>query len=223
MAYRGRFVYIYALCDPETHAVRYVGFTSKTLEERLRGHLKERKTCHRKNWIKSVVARGLKPEISVIEEFFDANWQERERYWIAYYRSIGSDLVNGTDGGDGIPNPTEEVRRKISLGQLGRIQTPEHRRKNGDANRGRKHSPEWCQHIREGLLGKKHTQERRRKNSESQRGRKLTPEQRQKIGNASRGRRKSPEALRKMSIFKKMWWANKKSSNNQLPLFKLEK
>lgn len=102
---------IYTLHDPQTMAVRYVGKTSKTLEDRLAGHLKDKCKCHRTNWIKSLTE---KPIIRLVETVDESEWRERETFWIKHFRdSLGCDLVNGNDGGVGGHNPTKETREKI--------------------------------------------------------------------------------------------------------------
>lgn len=36
---------IYVLKDPDTSEIRYIGFTSKSLSKRLRGHINDIKIC----------------------------------------------------------------------------------------------------------------------------------------------------------------------------------
>jgi predicted GIY-YIG superfamily endonuclease len=109
--------YIYALTDPETNEPRYVG-RSKNLKRRLYEHhqTKRLKTkTHKNNWIKSLIDRGLKAKIVILEECNDTNWSEREKYWVANIPN----LTNTTEGGEGeferhVPiNYTPELRKKI--------------------------------------------------------------------------------------------------------------
>jgi len=156
---------IYALCDPETHGVRYVGQTIQKVEDRFKRHLKDRHHNHKTAWIKSLQSRGLAPELIIIEYADDSCWQEREMYWIAYYRSIGVNLVNSTDGGDGGLNPSPETRLKRSQSLTGRKREPfseEWRKKLGDANRGKKESVEHRQSISRALKGKPKSDEHRK-------------------------------------------------------------
>jgi len=95
---------IYVLKDPRTLAVRYVG-KAVNLKRRLANHIIpsiKNKTCHRARWIASLLFLGLKPIAEVIEEI-DAldSMNERERFWIAFYREQGCELTNTTDGGEG--------------------------------------------------------------------------------------------------------------------------
>jgi hypothetical protein len=98
--------FIYVLKDPTDSQIRYVGKTEKTLETRLSGHISEAKRrkvlCHKNNWVYSLLLKGLRPIIQLIETVpYDQDWQEREKYWIKYYRELGYDLTNSTDGGIG--------------------------------------------------------------------------------------------------------------------------
>jgi len=77
---------IYGLCEPGTKFVWYVGYTKFPVEERLEGHLAESRdnnTCHRHRWLRSLVRDGLRPAIVVLEQVTSANWEARERHWIA--------------------------------------------------------------------------------------------------------------------------------------------
>lgn len=104
---------IYALLDPTTKQIKYIGQALNALE-RLAEHMKPRSReakSHKNNWLNSLVAQGLKPELIVLESFEDPyKLNEAEIFWIAYYRSIGANLTNGTDGGEGNLGwkPTEE-------------------------------------------------------------------------------------------------------------------
>lgn len=157
--------YIYALLDPETNEIRYIGKTDNP-SERLKNHLNEQGKWHRINWIKSLKKRGLKPIMQIIEEVVEGtNWEEREKYWIAYYRHIGTNLTNGSDGGDCGPDCTgmhlwksEETNAKVRAMLIIRNRTPKMRelsRKTGLANRGRKHTLEEIAKMRRASTGRK--------------------------------------------------------------------
>jgi group I intron endonuclease len=92
-------IYIYTLTDPITNEIRYVGKTNN-LVRRLNAHIKRSKTnkYHSARWINSLIDKGFKPVISIIEECTEKNWEEREIYWIGYYREL-FDLTNVLDGG----------------------------------------------------------------------------------------------------------------------------
>lgn len=144
-------VYIYGLQDPRNDELRYVGATIN-LKERYEGHLRDRKRTHKTNWIKSLKRGNFKPEIFVIEEVEENEWEESERFWIAYFRYIGADLTNMTDGGEK-PSMTKEQREELST-KL-RVQFA------GENNP---------------FFGKHHSEESVRKNRHSHLGKKLKPE-----------------------------------------------
>jgi len=94
--------YVYCLVDPFNDKVRYIGIT-KNIESRFKQHIKESKRGnknHRCNWIRSVLDKGELPKVCIIEEVNFEEKFEREKYWISYYGR--ENLVNGTDGGEGV-------------------------------------------------------------------------------------------------------------------------
>lgn len=98
---------IYVLKDPETLEVKYVGITTKTLKERLRGHLKEtkdtrKKNYHKKAWINNLIEKDLLPTIELLEVCTADNWEEREIFHIANFKELGCNLTNIDIGGKGI-------------------------------------------------------------------------------------------------------------------------
>lgn len=95
---------IYALRDPETQEIRYVGKSTKGLA-RPRAHGRKYSLSiqsHKNGWIKSLLAKGLDYEIVTLEEnILIENLNDREKYWVAYYKEGGANLTNLTDGGEG--------------------------------------------------------------------------------------------------------------------------
>ena len=94
--------YIYTLKDPITNQIRYIGKTTN-IQKRYYHHCSlsccNRENTHRSSWIKSLLIKKVKPIIEVIDT--TTNWQEKEIYWIKYYKSLNTDLCNHTLGGDG--------------------------------------------------------------------------------------------------------------------------
>jgi hypothetical protein len=120
--------YVYALVDPRqpkdyASRIRYIGVTLRTPGVRFAKHIDEarysRRDYHRLRWIRSVLRDGLVPEVEVLERVTEDRLFDRERAWIAAHRAIGCDLTNSTDGGEGIVNPSPEMRRKGSLAKMG--------------------------------------------------------------------------------------------------------
>lgn len=120
-------VKIYELRDPRDKSCepRYVGITTNTLHNRLRGHLKQSsldKKLHKNNWIEKLKKLEIKPTIHLIEEVI--GWEyagEVEKYWIGEFREQGHRLTNFTEGGGGALGfkHSEETKQKMSEDKLG--------------------------------------------------------------------------------------------------------
>jgi GIY-YIG catalytic domain/NUMOD3 motif len=209
--YHERTTYVYGLCD-ERGFLRYVGKTNDP-QKRLRKHLREARLnpkCHRECWLKGMQDRGLKPELCIIEEVPESEWQDAERFWIQYFRFIGCDLLNLTSGGDGCPDLAPESRarmaKKVGDAHRGRPLSEEHRRKIGEAQKGKVISPETRAAVSKANRGRVYTDEQRQSRSERQTGRKMPPrseEWRRKKSEAERGKVLSPETRAKLSAAKK--------------------
>jgi DNA-binding CsgD family transcriptional regulator len=123
-------MYIYGLKSPLSYEPRYVGFTSKTLNERLLGHIWEANSwsapkTYKNNWIKSLTKKGIKPEIFEIEQVTEENWAKREQFWIKTLKQKGYKLTNSTDGGEGTWGYKQS---KKLLKYLSKIRKGKHRR-----------------------------------------------------------------------------------------------
>lgn len=136
-------IYIYALIDPETNLIRYIGKTTNLIR-RLNSHLtrcKSRK-YHSAVWINSLLSKGLKPFLEVLEEVDENTWVEREKYWISFYKHI-VDLTNILDGGEG----------GATFGRLGKPWSDEQRKNNKKARTGKpiKHTIEGKENRTKGV------------------------------------------------------------------------
>lgn len=150
-------VYIYALIDPGTGEIRYIGKSIRPAE-RLQNHMNERSNCHRSHWLQSLKARGMRADMVILERIDGAwPWQHSERRWIAYGRRNGWRLTNNTSGGDGVPDLPDDVREKIK-----------------STWRGRKHKPESIEKIRAAKSSKLHSEETRARMSAAHAGREIT-------------------------------------------------
>lgn len=111
-----KITYIYSLEYPLGN-IRYVG-KSDNPENRLKKHIYEAKTRnknHKDHWINSI---DDKPILKIIEQVSYSNWQEREIFWINFYKNNGFNLVNGTIGGegsDGFKNKTHTIETKLRI------------------------------------------------------------------------------------------------------------
>lgn len=148
-------IYIYALLDPRTSLVRYVG-KSIHPKTRLAGHRADKSKTWRTNWLGELVGLGLQPELQILEELPDgANWQDREREWITKGRELGWPLTNCTLGGDGVSGLPEDTRQRMRLTWLGRKHRPESLLKISAASRARRHTKEWCAEMSVKMKGRK--------------------------------------------------------------------
>lgn len=152
-----KFIRIYALVDPRDDRVRYVGKTIRTLEQRLYFHFYSlrREKNKRCSWMKSLLKQDLKPNIILLEEFpYRKDWFDREIYWIAYYRSLFSDLLNMTDGGDGNNNQvfSKEAIEKRAARLRGVPCKEETKLKIAKAHKGKRNSEIHNYNTREGII-----------------------------------------------------------------------
>jgi len=220
---------IYALTDPRTDEIRYVGKSSSGL--RRPGHHGARSVLskdhtHKGNWLRGLVAAGLRYGVRVLEklpavaalpptERRDA-MDAAERRWIAHGRAEGWPLTNLTDGGDGGFFPTPEHRERLSRAMKGRKLSPEHLA-NLRANHARgplseEHKakirescnrPEAIARMSEANQGRKRTPEHQAKLTASQKGRGPSPEAHAKAVAALKGKKRSPETIEKIRATKR--------------------
>ncbi len=199
---------IYALVDPSTAEVRYIGQTCdfiRRTREHARGYDKGR--THKNIWVRSLSRAGLEPLVIVLEECAEETYAEAERRWIARYRSAGARLTNLTDGGEGAPGhiKTEEERKKLSLALKGRKRPPEvgqkmsaTKKRNGPTQK----SLDAIRLVSLGNIGRKHSAESRAKKSTTLTGRKYGPaplERRAKMSAGMKGIKKTDEHRAKLS------------------------
>ncbi len=155
--------WVYGLLDPRTGELRYVGKTVKG-EYRLSCHVSEAKVGGRatkkKQWIRSLLKVGLRPEIVVLETS-DAEQVllDLEKFWIASMWAAGAELLNHNEGCTGLSgrHHSAETRAKISAAgrtwtrgdaqrakmsakMLGRPKSEAHRRAISEARKGLKYS-----------------------------------------------------------------------------------
>lgn len=95
---------IYGLIDPFTNQLRYVG-KSKDLCRRKTEYVRYKKAPkrHVEKWVNSLITKGVVPDIEILEELEDPKkLNELEKFYIAYFKSLGCNLCNHTDGGEGM-------------------------------------------------------------------------------------------------------------------------
>jgi hypothetical protein len=146
---------------------------------------------HRSNHWKSVANKH-----GVITEKV-ASWNthqealDHEKFLIFCFRSMGINLCNMTDGGDGVIGyvPTEEHRRKTSERMKGYVPTEETRKKISASKIGNK-----------ARLGKKNSEKHKEITALIWKGKKLSEEHKMKLSLAKLGKKLSNESKKKKAI-----------------------
>lgn len=169
---------IYALVDPRTKEVRYVGKTKSKMCARIKTHLrhvrypKNRNFTHKEAWLKGLIDAGMKPKKQILEIVpHGDDWASRERWWIATAPERGWKLTNLSIGGES--------------GACGLKHTEEFKRKLAERSRGNKNS-----------LGKKWTEEQH-----AQRAALLAdPQFKARMSAAQKGKKHSEESKRLRSL-----------------------
>lgn len=91
---------IYALSDPVTGEIRYVGKTTRP-KGRFLAHLNGHSAPQVRDWILSLRAGGQTPTVTILEHVTDGTKvTDRERWWIAETRRNGASLLNTYLTGD---------------------------------------------------------------------------------------------------------------------------
>lgn len=146
--------YIYTLSD-DNETIRYIGKT-KNPKKREKDHVRfigcEKKRCFLDFWKIKMKKENRKIYFDILDETYgDINCLEK--YWISQFKCWGFDLLNMTEGGDGLQNPSEEVRKKIGLKSQGRTVSKETRKKIIDANYNNTGKEVLCYDINKNFIG----------------------------------------------------------------------
>lgn len=208
---------IYGLIDPgKEHCatnVRYVGKAERPLE-RLYGHVRRAKSGNilpLYQWIRSIGC----PEMFILEECDEEEWQARESFWIKELRNT-NELFNIAPGGNGFGKMSDEKRKymsqiytgrvmdraiveKIRASNTGKRRTIEQRLRMSVAQTGRTVSKEHREKIAATLKGVKHSDERKRNTGDACRGEK----------NGFYGKKHTEEAKAKMSVSRKAFFSKR--------------
>ncbi len=149
---------IYALLDPTSREVRYIGKTVSGMK-RARSHLWPstylKCDSYKDRWVRKIVASGNKPVLCVLASGFQSDDEllSAEIDYIALYKTLGARLTNTSLGGETGPGltgsshpmygrkPSDELLARLRTARLGMKHTDEIKQICGAAAR-RKHSPE---------------------------------------------------------------------------------
>lgn len=182
---------IYALIDPQSKQIRYIGATTRTLKTRLGDHIRKSRQgekTHRAAWIRKLLGLSLRPSITLIEETED--WH-REVFWIKHFRDQAIGLTNGTEGGEGWGIKSPEARRRIAAASSARVWTAESRARASASRCGYQMPQSTKDKLRLINLGRKrgpHSDETIQKMRQSKLGHSVSEITREKISKALTGR-----------------------------------
>ncbi|RQR87728.1 MULTISPECIES: NUMOD3 domain-containing DNA-binding protein [unclassified Burkholderia] len=189
---------------------------------------------YKDNIIVKMQRAGLEiPKLKIAEGLTDAQalWLEVLIIESLKRRHEGGPLVNLTRGGDGLCDPTPEVRAKIAEATrrtlTGRKRPPEVVEKVRQAHLGKKRGPHADEHkasisagmaaawadpekrailSNAGMRGRKHSEETKAKMRERALGRVISESQRAAVSAAQKGRKASPETRTKMAEAQRRAW-----------------
>ena len=193
---------VYALLNPKTNEIRYVGKSSQGMR-RPKDHCTahgRRGNTHRHRWLNQMWNEDKTiPSILVLRNC-DCEMEalEHEILLIAVFRDAGFRLTNLTDGGDGTCGwiPSAETRRKISEAKKGRKHSEVSRRNMSEAHNMSEYNKKK---LLEANKGRKVSEETRRKISEANKGRKMSEYTKKKLLEANKGRKMSEYTKKKLS------------------------
>lgn len=174
--------FVYGLSSSESpEVIRYIGITAN-LHRRLSSHRcdSRKKMNKRAAWIKSVLNGGHELLATVLEEVIGIERaNEKEVFYIKFFKAMGARLVNGTIGGDGVVGAalSDEAKKRMSQAKLKNPTRYWLGKKRGKipgtgAKVGHLVSESTRRKISESHTGKKMSDSARRSISEAQRGRK---------------------------------------------------
>ncbi len=218
--------HVYALMDPRSGELRYIGKTCQGVAARVAGHMRSARNgspYHSACWLRQLIKTGMKPDVMILAHAPHADAANLERQYIALLRAAGAKLTNMADGGEGVPGMnkgrkhTPGARRNMSRAQVGRKHTKATRRKISKAHQGMTHSVESRRKMSESSTGKKHSVRTRRKLSESLRGLEKSTETRRKLSEAAKRQWANPDSRRDLSAGIKRSWTKRPRKLTKVP------
>lgn len=156
--------YIYIHTRPDNGAVFYVG----------KGKGKRAFNLNRNpHW--AAIYKKYGREVCIVTDNLSENEAlNKEKELISHFKSLGADLVNKTDGGEGISGFSHSPNTKLKI---------------SNSLQGHKVSEKTKTTLSKALKGKKiHTEESRIKISKAQRGKKKPDSMRIKLSNSTKGK-----------------------------------
>jgi hypothetical protein len=109
--------YIYALKDPNTHKIRYIG-SSNNPNKRYKEHISDtkREKTKKSNWIKNLIKNNQKPILEILEKTSLNEFEGLEKKYIEEQIALGNKLLNFDISGKGnILKKTNKQRQNLTL------------------------------------------------------------------------------------------------------------
>lgn len=94
-------IFIYGLYVDDEENIRYVGKTINDINKRLKQHIyhSSKLKTFKDNWIQSCIKKNQKIKIKILEITNEKEWEEREIFWINFFKNK-TKLTNLTKGGE---------------------------------------------------------------------------------------------------------------------------
>ncbi|MFP3041871.1 GIY-YIG nuclease family protein [Treponema primitia] len=168
----------------------YIGQTTRKLQDRINGHKCDALT-HNAGGRFYYAIRKYGLDAFSWEQIDTANdhedLQQKEIYWIAFYKSNNANHGYNLTAGGGQPVVNKEVGKIRGEKRKGQKHTPEALQKMREAKNKHWADPEYRKHMVEVHKGKILPPEQRKKMGDSRKGHIVTEETRRKIGEANKG------------------------------------
>ena len=188
---------------------QYVGQTSKTLDARWADHInvRNRPSC---SYLHNAILKYGSEQFEIETLIVVDTKAQMDVYEKVFIKALNTKAPNGynlTEGGDGVVGYvfTEEQRRKVSEGQIGRKMSAKAKQKLLERNQGNKFSQ-----------GVRMPEEHRLKLIKINKGSKRSPEILARMSESHKGLRHTEETRRKMSLSAKRRYAKLKEVKNVL-------
>lgn len=176
---------VYKHVRKDSNEVFYIGIGS----DPKRAYSKANRSNYWHNIVKKV---GY--EVEIIQEglTWEKACQEEIKLIAEYGRvDLGTGLlVNQTNGGEGLNNPSAEIRCRMSEAKTGKQFSEQHKHNLSEAHKGISRSLEARQKQGQSNRGSRRSEETKKKMSKAQKGRLMTEQHRQRISEARKGKKR---------------------------------
>lgn len=214
---------IYALQDPRTKEYRYIGKTDTNIRRRLSGHLKQARdgsNFHVYNWLRGLISEGLIPTVDIIDEVPKNEWEQWERFYIAFFRIIGCNLTNMTSGGDcgadvsGRKQTAEHIKKRVESRLAYFKEHPEEELLRKEKARQAMRTDTSRNKLKASLIKVHKTEEYKHNASKAQKGHIVSEQTREKLRIAAEKQWKNPENLKLLCERRKAYCNSKEGKEH---------